>query len=244
MKNHQANLDHISIIMLETSHPGNIGAAARAMKNMGLSRLILATPRRFPHVEATARAAGADDILAEAKVFDTLDEALAGQALVVGTSARSRALDWPCLTPPELAEKVVASGEKQNVAIIFGCEQSGLSNEQLAKCHYHVSIPTASDFASLNLAQAIQVIAYELFSGLQHEPVATLPKKLASADEMEGFYTHLKSTLDDIEFLKVQNQRLMLRLRRLFSRAQVEATEVHILRGILSAVNDLSKKGK
>jgi len=250
-------LKHIRIVLVNPSHPGNIGAVARAMKNMAIEQLVLISPLRFPHVDATARAAGADDILAKASVVETLDVALEGCGLVVGTSARTRSLPWPLLDSRECAVQVVQSlvDRPQSVAVVFGCEQSGLSNEQLAKCHYHLHVPTQADFASLNLAAAVQVVVYELYmaqrSFLENEKknegdvnnknnnVADEQDTLSTAEEMVSFYKHLQRVLFEIDFLKpTHSRRLMLRLKRLFNRARVEKREVNILRGILTAISE------
>jgi TrmH family RNA methyltransferase len=231
----------IRIVMVETTHPGNIGAAARAMKNMALERLYLVTPRLFPHEEATARASGADDVLAAATVCDTLSEALTGCSLVFGASARSlRSIPWPQVDGRGCAEVVRQQPAETEVALVFGREHSGLSNEELELCNYLVHIPTNPDYSSLNVAAAIQVLAYELHMariGAWQEPVSNKGDELASADEVEGFFAHLEQTLVATDFLDPDNPRqLMRRLRRLFNRAQLERTEVNILRGILTSV--------
>jgi tRNA (cytidine32/uridine32-2'-O)-methyltransferase len=230
-------LEKIRLVLVHPSHPGNIGAAARAMKNMGLSSLYLVSPHLFPHNEATVRASGADDILANATVVDCLDEAIASCHLVFATSARSRGLAWPTCTPRECASKISESGQ-QSVAIVFGRESSGLTNDELARCHYHVHIPTNANFSSLNLAAAVQVITYEL------QMASLLPMQLpkkddlpATADDVAGFMQQLTALLVHIEFLDLKHPKLLLtRLRRLFNRAHLEQKEVHILRGILSTI--------
>ncbi len=229
---------NIRIVLIDTSHPGNIGATARAMKTMSLERLYLVRPGHFPSAEATARASGADDLLAAAVVCDSLDEALAGCRLVVGTSDRQRNLPWPFLTPRQCAARLRAESHHGDVAIVFGREHSGMTNEELERCHALVTIPTNPGFSSLNLAAAVQVIAYELKltedDGPVHEEEA---RDLATADEMASFYDHLERTLTEIGFLDPNHPRmLMRRLRRLFNRAEPDRTELNILRGILSAV--------
>jgi tRNA (cytidine32/uridine32-2'-O)-methyltransferase len=234
-------LQNIRIVLVNTSHPGNIGGAARAMKNMGLSRLVLVDPNVFPSAEASARASGADDILANAVVVPTLEEALVGCSLVMGTSARDRSLPWPLLDPRACAAKAMegaqAGGE---VALVFGREHAGLTNEELQRCHFHVHIPSAPEFSSLNLAAAVQVLAYEVrlaFLALATaEPTQAEPAvELATTEELEGFYGHMEATLVDIGFLDPEKPRhLMARLRRLYSRCRLERTEVSILRGILT----------
>ncbi len=238
-------LQQIRIVMVNPSHSGNIGAAARAMKNMGLQQLCLVAPKQFPDQVALTRASGADDILEQALVVDTLPEALHGVQVVYGTSARLRHLEWPLVDVRECAQKIAATNA--TVAIVFGRENSGLTNEELALCHYHLHIPTVAEFSSLNLSQAIQVVAYELrMTALQHGAVQVAQpveqEELASVENTEGFYHHLESTLSDIEYLnKEQPKMLMMRLRRLFLRTELKTTEVHILRGILSKVQQLAE---
>lgn len=236
-----AMLSKVRIVLVEPSHPGNIGASARAMKNMGLTQLYLVKPKIFPHADATSRASGADDILATAVVCDSLDEALTECHFVVGASARLRRLSIPEWNPRQCAESII-SGNPDNVsAIVFGREHSGLTNEELGRCHRLVHIPGNPDYSSLNLAAAVQVLCYELRMALmanavdmerdniQEEPMAT-------ADEMERFYEHLHETLIDIGFLDPQNPRIMMRrLRRLFNRARPNEVEMNILRGILTS---------
>lgn len=229
----------VRIILVGTTHPGNIGATARAMCTMGLDRLTLVAPREFPSPEATARAAGADAVLDGAQVCDTLEEALAGCRFVVGASARLRAVPWPAVTPREAAPRLLAESAHGEAAVMFGRESSGLNNEELARCHALLHIPTNPEYSSLNLAMAVQVVAYELRlatlgeAALEHERI----DPLAPAEELERFYEHLERTLVDAGFLNPRNPRhLMLRLRRLFNRALPEEKEVRILRGILSAL--------
>lgn len=235
-------LENIRIVMVNTSHPGNIGAAARAIKNMGLSQLYLVNPERFPDESghARARASGADDVLDNAVIVDSLQKALAGCNEVYATSARKRSLRWPMFNPRQCAEKIYEHPDRQ-VAIVFGHEQSGLSNDELALCHYQIVIPTNEAFSSLNLASAIQVIVYELRmqNGLCNENTFVNKRnKLATADEVLGFYEHLQTTLTDLEFLDPKQPRqLMRRLQRLFNRAQMDKNELNIMRGILSRVD-------
>lgn len=231
-------LDKVRIVLVETTHPGNIGATARAMKNMGLTRLFLVNPQRYPNVDATARAAGADDILARAVICNTLDEALTGCGLIFGASARSRKIPWPQLDPRLAAERAIGSAGGGEAAFVFGREHAGLSNEELDRCNYLVSIPTNPEFSSLNVAAAVQVISYELRMFAQSAPAeAALNEPLASAEERERFYRHLERILTDLEFLNPDNPRhLMRRLRRLFNRVELDKNEINILRGILTAV--------
>jgi tRNA (cytidine32/uridine32-2'-O)-methyltransferase len=228
----------IRVILSQTSHPGNIGAAARAMKTMGLTQLVLVKPKRFPDAEATARASGADDVLATARVETGIDAALAGCRLVIGASARSRSIPCPVIDPGECARKLYAESQQGSVAVLFGCEQSGLSNTEIDRCHFLVQIPTNPAYGSLNLAAAVQIICYEIM-------VAHLGKEgpgrggesdAVSADEMERFYAHLEQVLVELDFLDPRNPRqLMRRLRRLFNRARPDRNEMNILRGILTA---------
>jgi len=227
------------VVLINTSHPGNIGATARAMKNMGLGKLCLVEPNQYPSAEATARASGADDLLASAKCFATLDEAVADCALVIGASARSRTLPVPMLDPRSCAELVRQQPDVERVAILFGRERTGLTNAELDRCHHLVQIPTDPDYPSLNIAAAVQVIAYELriAAGAVEKPDEP-EVEYASMTQMEQFYTHLEHTLVELEFLDPDNPRqLMRRLRRLFNRARPDQNEVNILRGILTATN-------
>jgi TrmH family RNA methyltransferase len=240
-------LQNIRVVLVNTSHPGNIGGAARAMKNMGLSRLVLVQPRDFPSADAVARAAGAVDILDNARIVGSLEEALDGCGLVLGTSARNRHIPWPLLDPRECAaacmEQVEQAGE---VALVFGREDSGLSNDELQRCHFHVHIPSDPEFSSLNLATAVQVLTYEVrmaWLAAQGQPTkmaklethaeqSSLP---VTADELERFYAHMESTLVQIGFHDPENPRhLMPRLRRLYGRSNISKLEMNILRGILT----------
>jgi tRNA (cytidine32/uridine32-2'-O)-methyltransferase len=239
-------LKNIRIVLVETTHPGNIGAAARAMKNMGLTRLFLVKPHRYPGHEATARAAGADDVLADARICDSLDQALVGCGLVFGASARSRSIQWPQLDPRQAAARAVLGAAAGEVALVFGREHAGLSNLELDRCNYLVTIPTNPDFASLNVAAAVQVLSYELrVAAQQAAPADALDEPLASAEERERFYQHLEQVLMDLEFLNPDNPtHLMRRLRRLFNRVELACNEVNILRGILTAVERRGMPGK
>jgi TrmH family RNA methyltransferase len=237
----------IRFVLCETSHPGNIGAAARAMKTMGYRELVLVNPLDFPSTEALARAAGAADVLAGALVVASLDDALAGCSLVVGTSARRRSLQWPELNPRECAAEALAAAEMAPVAIVFGTERAGLQNEQMDRCNALVYIPANLEYSSLNLAAAVQLIAYELhFAGLGFEapPVPEYP--LATADKIELFYEHLQRIMVRTGFLNPDNPRnVMRKLRRLFNRARMDEHELQILRGLLAAVEpDLDRSAR
>lgn len=236
----------IRFVLVETSHPGNIGAAARAMKAMGIPRLCLVRPQRFPDAEATARAAGADDLLASAVVVDSLAQALADCGFVVGTSARARHIEWPMMDPPSFALQVLDHARGSEVAVVFGRENSGLSNEELDKCHALLRIPTADSFASLNLAAAVQVVAYELRrAALANVDSGVDPPTdhLVSQSEMEGFYEHLEQTLIDIDYFDPDTPKLLRRrLRRIFNRIQPDRPELNILRGILTAAQRAARR--
>ena len=230
----------IRIVLVGTTHPGNIGAAARAMKNMGLSDLALVNPRFFPHEEATVRASGATDILDNALVVATLADALTDCVYVAGASARARTISWPSMGPRDCAERMINESENGKVAAVFGPEKTGLHNDDLDLCHTLLTIPTAPGFSSLNVAMAVQVLTYELrvASLLDAGPAFESEAPPATSGEMEHYYTHLERVLQDIHFLDPQNPRhLMRRLRRLFIRARPDKNEVNILRGILTAID-------
>ena len=229
----------IRIVLVGTTHPGNIGAVARAMKNMGLHDLALVEPRYFPHDEATARASGADDLLENATVFDALEEAIADCVYVAGASARSRAIDWPCLDARDAAAKLLEESNGGKVAAVFGPEKNGLSNEHLDHCDTLLTIPTNPDFSSLNLAMAVQVLTYELRAAQSDKPPAyDNETPLATSADLEHFYSHLENVLREVNFLDPENPRhLMRRLRRLFIRARPDKNELNILRGFLTAVD-------
>ncbi len=235
----------ILIVLVETSHPGNIGAVARAMKNMSLSRLALVNPARFPDDAASARASGADDILESATLHSSLEEALSGAHLVIGASARLRTLQWPQISPRACAELVQQRSTTQTIALVFGRENSGLTNEELEHCNYLMTIPTNTEFSSLNLAAAVQIVAYELFVARQLDTQDSMTEHddLAPVEDVERFYAHLEQTLIDLEFLNPDNPRqLMRRLRRLFNRVELEQVEVNILRGVLSAAQQFKSR--
>jgi TrmH family RNA methyltransferase len=240
-------LSHIKIVLVETSHSGNIGAVARAMKNMTMTNLCLVKPKLFPCAEATARAAGSDDILARAEVCDSLAEAVADCQLVIGTSARVRTISWPELSPREVAEKVVIPDSQQKVAIVFGRENSGLKNHELDLCQFLLRIPCNSEYSSLNVAAAVQVVCYELFVATGIKNDSTVGDKdeqpLATAAQMELFYEHLHQTLLDIGFLRPDRAKSMMRrLRRIYNRTLLDSKEVDILRGILRMSQDHNKR--
>ena len=230
----------IRIVLVGTTRPGNIGAVARAMKNMGITDLALVNPRHFPHDDATARASGATDVLEGAKVVSSLSEALTDCVYVAGASARSRSINWPSMGPRDCAERMILESKQGKVAAVFGPEKSGLNNDDLDLCHTLLTIPTDPGFSSLNLAMAVQVLTYELrVAGMVDAgPGFESESPPATGEEMENFYAHLEQVLTDIEFLNPDNPRhLMRRLRRLYIRARPDKNEVNILRGILTAVD-------
>jgi tRNA (cytidine32/uridine32-2'-O)-methyltransferase len=238
-------LSRIRCVLVETTHTGNLGAAARAMKTMGLPHLALVNPKSPPDAEALARASGADDLLARATIHPDLVSALAGCRLVIGASARLRSLEWPLLEPPEAAQRLLAEAAQGEVALVFGRESSGLTNTELARCHFLVHIPTNPEFSSLNLAAAVQVLAYEIRRAWREgrgERILDPPRDLATAEALEGLNAHLAQTLVDLGFADpAQSHRLLMRLRRLFNRARPDWVEINILRGILSAAQGRNK---
>jgi TrmH family RNA methyltransferase len=241
-------LARIRIVLINTTHPGNIGAAARAMKVMGLSQLHLVTPKVFPHADATARASGADNLLQSARVHESLDSALSACTLVLGTSARLRSLPMPQMDVRKAAEAALREPGEGDIAILFGREAYGLTNEEMQRCQQLVHIETNPEFGSLNIAQAVQVVAYELrMAALGNAGHAQPPSDWEPVDarQMSLFYEHLEQTLLDIEFLNPkQPKRLMMRLRRLFNRARPDQNEMNILRGILAAAQKAAEKAE
>jgi tRNA (cytidine32/uridine32-2'-O)-methyltransferase len=229
----------VRIVLVDPNHPGNIGAAARAMKNMGLHELHLVRPKFFPNADATARAAGADDVLEAARVHEDLEAAIADCGLVVGTSARQRHLPFDLVEPRDCAAQIVQAGRSGAAAVVFGSERIGLTNAELARCNLLVTIPTDPHYSSLNLAMAVQVFAYELWlvgrPGAPEIPARDVP--LASAAEMARLYEHFEQVLDEIDFRdRTGGGHLMARIRRLFNRALLDQNENNILRGVLTAV--------
>jgi TrmH family RNA methyltransferase len=235
----------IRIVLVEPSHPGNIGAVARAMKNMGLEQLVLVSPRQFPHSEAIARASGADDVLAAARVVTTLADAIAGCGFIVATTSRARDQYFSVADVRDAAERVLREAQRGPAAVLFGSERAGLSNEQLEAAHLLIRIPASESYPSLNLAMAAQVVAYELFRarGVQID-TAPAAGPLADPVEMERLYEHLAQVLEEIDFRdRTQGgTHLMARLRRLFQRAALDRNEVNILRGILTAVQNRRRR--
>ncbi len=236
------HLGRIRVVLIDTTHPGNIGATARAMKVMGISHLHLVAPAIYPHADATARASGADDILHAAQVHDSLDCALSGCSLVLGTSARLRSLPMPQMNVRSAAEVALTESGGQDVAILFGRERHGLTNDQLQRCHQLVHIETNPEYGSLNIAQAVQLMVYELRMAalaLDGHSIASSDRLPVDAGQMELFFEHLEQTLLDLGFLNPkQPKKLMMRLRRLFNRSRPDQNEINILRGVLAAARD------
>ncbi len=238
-------LPQIRFILIETSHPGNIGGAARAMKCMEFLNLDLVAPKLFPHEDALSRAAGAEDVLDRARVFTDTKHAVSDCIFVVGTTARERSIQWPLEYPRQAARKIVAQARNGPVAVLFGRERSGLTNDEVDLCHLLVRIPTGRNYASLNLASAVQIMAYELYLELhQVADLAVAPTVAADQHNMDGLYQHLEATLQDLDFVKTSHPtQLMRKLFRLFNRAQPTAEEVNILRGILTAAQTAASGG-
>ena len=238
-------LDQIRIVLVNTSHPGNVGATARAMKNMGLSQLTLVAPKDYPSPKAQWRAANAKDVLEDVIVVDSLEEAVGDCGLVVGTSARERRIPWPLLTPRECGERSIAEAGQHPVAIVFGREDRGLTNEELQQCHFHVHIPANPEYSALNLGAAVQVICYEMrLAMLQQESGEPLhfddwDVRRAKHSDLELYYQHLQETLEKLGFLDRDNPRqTVTRLRRLYNRIRLDEMELSILRGVLTATQN------
>ena len=236
-------LSPIRIVLVETTHPGNIGSVARAMKTMGLTQLVLVNPKQYPDGLATAMASGAADVLMQARVVSTLTEAIADCAFVIGTSARQRASAWPQVDARGAAALLLShQTQGEQVALVFGRESSGLTNLELDACHYLGHVPTNPDYGSLYLAMGVQIFTYELWMQAQAREgwlnrESKQPRMLATHAAMEGFYQHLEETLSAIEFLDQRNHEpFMRRMRRMLTRTELEANEVTMLRGILRSM--------
>jgi tRNA (cytidine32/uridine32-2'-O)-methyltransferase len=234
----QNALDRIRTVLLETHHPGNIGGAARALRTMGLSQLVLVRPVRYPDPQAEWRAAGGVDVLRAARVVDSLDAAIGDCGLVVGTSTRSRRIPWPVASAQDAAERIVAEAAGRPVAILFGREASGLENDELQRCHLHLQIDANPDYPSLNLAMAVQVVAYEIRRAvLGRKPAEPWDRLPATVADVDALMKHLEAVLVEVDFLDPVNPgQTMTRLRRLFARIQPDDTEVKMLRGILTEI--------
>jgi tRNA (cytidine32/uridine32-2'-O)-methyltransferase len=242
-----AILDKIRIVLVNTSHPGNIGAAARAMKIMDLSRMYLVAPKLFPHEKAVWRSVGAVDILDNAVVVDTLDQAIADCGVVVGASARQRRIPWPLQDARSAAASVVEAATADNqVAVVFGREDSGLSNEELHQCNFHLTIPTSENYSALNLAAAVQVVGYEILMAARQQPAEQEQKwdvNLANADDLERLLAHYEQVMIDLGFYDPATpKQLMVRLRRLFMRSKLDKMEINILRGMLGATEKMVER--
>ena len=255
-----ALLSHVRIVMVNTTLPANIGSALRAMKTMGLCKLVLVSPKTYPHPDIDALAAGATDLIEQIEIVETLEDAIKDCHIVFGTSARSRTIPWPLLDARPAAQKSMKAvlQEQQEIAVIFGREDRGLTNEELALANFHVTIPVNTEYGVLNVAQAIQIICYEMRMAatelMEHQvdDKATMKvteddamewdEPLVTHEQMEQFYPHIQKMLEEIEFLDPKNPRLLpLRLRRLFGRIQLDRMEYHLLRGIFSRVQALNK---
>lgn len=253
------HLAHVRIVMVNTTLPANIGSALRAMKTMGLSKLVLVAPKTYPHPDIDALAAGATDLIEQIEIVETLEDAIKDCHLVFGTSARTRTIPWPLLDARPAAQKSMNAvlNEQQEIAVVFGREDRGLTNEELAMANYHVTIPVNSDYGVLNVAQAIQIISYEMrmatveLMDKEVDPDAVMKvtdeeamhwdEPLVTHEQMEQFYPHIEKMLADIEFMDPKNPRLLpLRLRRLFGRIQLDKMEYHLLRGIFTRVQALN----
>ena len=265
-------LSRIRVVLVEPTHPGNIGAVARSMKTMGLGRLVMVKPKKFPHYEATKRSAGAESVLDDAVVVDDIDQALAGCTLVLGTSVRDREVSWPTFDPRVSADKVMnhlgindldqmslefdgaesaAEGSQPQVAILFGRESSGLTNQEMDLCHSQIRISANDEYSSLNLASAVQIIAYELRmraiestdSDVSKSAQAQTPlqdrQQLATVEQQQGYINHLQKTLEAIDFIKTKPPTMLMRkLTRLYNKSELTVDEILILLGISSAIDD------
>ncbi|ELP1739970.1 TPA: tRNA (cytosine(32)/uridine(32)-2'-O)-methyltransferase TrmJ [Vibrio cholerae] len=241
-------LERVKVVLVGTTHSGNIGSAARAMKVMGLSQMVLVDPQCQVDAQAIALAAGASEIALNAQIYPTLEAAVADCGLVVGTSARSRTLEWPMLEPRECGEKLISEANQHSVAMVFGRERTGLTNDELQLCHYHVCVSANPEYSSLNLAMAVQLLSYEVrmaYLALQQSSQSsTLQEEYPRHQELERFYAHLEQVIMQTEFISAQQPgQVMNKLRRMFTRARPEAQEINILRGILTSVQkSISRK--
>jgi len=236
---------NIRIVLVEPSHPGNIGAVARAMKNMALEDLVLVRPKLFPHEEATARASGADDILERARVVGSVAEALAGCGFVAATTSRDRDQNFRIADVRDAAERIVNEARRTPAAVLFGAERTGLTNDDLEAAHVLIRIPANEAYLSLNLAMAVQLVAYELFRarGAKVVPLST-DVPLATPEDMDRLYIHLAQVMEEVDFRdRTQSgTNLMARIRRFLQRAELDQNEVNILRGLLTAVQSRRRR--
>lgn len=235
------SLDNIRIVLVNTTHPGNIGATARAMKNMGLRNLYLVAPKHYPHEDAVFRAANALDVLDRVVVVPTFEAAIADCHLVIGSSARERAIPWPLLGAREASQQAIRESARHTVAVVFGREDRGLTNEELQRCQLHINIPSNPEYSSLNVAMAVQVVAYELrmaalADAMPTDAMADWDVPFAGGEDVERFFVHLEETLTEMGFLKTNApKQTAARLRRMFQRTRLDAMEIQILRGILTS---------
>ena len=233
-------LNTVKVVLVGTTHPGNIGAAARAIKNMGIFNLALVKPKEFPSDIAIYRSKAAKDILENAEIYESLEDAIAGCKLIVGTSARARSVPWPVFNPRDAAEEMRKISKQGNVAIVFGREDRGLTNDELGLCNFHVHIPSDPKYSSLNLSQAVQILAYEIRLAYFRDEVISEVKwdvDLANNEQTERLIDHMEELMQDVEFYDVENPRkLLLRVRRFFKRSKIDVMEANIFRGLFSAI--------
>jgi len=233
-------LNTVKVVLVGTTHPGNIGAAARAIKNMGIFNLALVKPKEFPSDIAIYRSKAAKDILENAEIYESLEDAIAGCKLIVGTSARARSVPWPVFNPRDAAEEMSKISKQGNVAIVFGREDRGLTNDELGLCNFHVHIPSDPKYSSLNLSQAVQILAYEIRLAYSRDEVISEVKwdvDLANNEQTERLIDHMEELMQDVEFYDVENPRkLLLRVRRFFKRSKIDVMEANIFRGLFSAI--------
>ena len=233
-------LNSVKVVLVGTTHPGNIGAAARAIKNMGIFNLALVKPKEFPSDIAIYRSKAAKDILENAEIYESLEDAIAGCKLVVGTSARARSVPWPVFNPRDAAEEMSKISKQGNVAIVFGREDRGLTNDELGLCNFHVHIPSDPKYSSLNLSQAVQILAYEIRLAYSRDEVISEVKwdvDLANNEQTERLIDHMEELMQDVEFYDVENPRkLLLRVRRFFKRSKIDVMEANIFRGLFSSI--------
>jgi len=238
----------VTFILVGTSHPGNIGASARAIKTMGFSRMILVSPKEFPSETAFFRAKAATDVLEKIEIFPNLKSAISDFELVIGTSARNRKVPWPMINSKKAAEQIIAIAKrgKQKIALVFGREDRGLTNEELGLCNLHVHIPASKDYSSLNLAQAVQIIAYEI--RMQSLSDKKLKEQewdvpLAKNEEIENLINHFENLMNELDFYEIDNPRkLLTRMRRFFKRSKIDHLEANVFRGVISSIQKNLKK--
>ena len=232
-------LNSVRVVLVGTTHPGNIGATARAMKNMGIVNLALVKPKDFPSNEAIYRSKAAKDVLESAQIYENLEDAVSDCELVIGTSARGRTVPWPVLDPKDAADRVAVHSENNKVAIVFGREDRGLTNQELGLCNLHVHIPADPEYSSLNLSQAVQILVYEIRVSIlkDQECEEYWDVDLATNEQTERLIDHMDELMKEVEFYDVQNPRkLLLRVRRFFKRSRIDVMEANIFRGLFAAI--------